>query len=55
MEGHVSPGDLSPAERLDAVAEILSRGVARVLAAAADGAAAPQKDEPDDETEPEAR
>lgn len=55
MEGHVDPGDLSPAARLDAVAEILARGVARVLTAAAAGGAAPENEEPDDEAEPEAR
>lgn len=55
MEGHVDCGDLSPAARLDAVAEILARGVARVLTASAASAAEAENEEPHDETEPEAR
>lgn len=54
MERH-DPGELSPAERLDAVAEILARGVSRVLTASAASAAVAESEETSDEAEPEAR
>ena len=52
---HQQPDELSPAERLDAVAEILARGVARVLAAPAAHAAASEDAQANDEGDQEAR